>query len=138
MITTVLIMCLIGYVLTAIPLMAMFKKAGVAPLAAWVPILNMYMYTKICWCSGAFWFTLVLGIVYSVITTMGASSTSVVLAILTILLGIVSLGIHAVLCVKATRAYGYGTGFAIVLFFLPVIGWFIIGYGSSVYVGSNQ
>lgn len=138
MITTVIISCLIAYVLTSLPLSAMFQKAGEPAWKAWVPLYNSYVYTKLGWDGKIFWVMLLASFILSCVRTAGATNPSVVLAILTVLMTLIVVVLHAMLSIKISTAYGHGGGFAVGVFFVPVIFYFIIGYGSSVYVGKTE
>lgn len=101
---------LIGYILVVIALWPVFTKAGKPGWGALIPIYNTYLLVKIGGFHGA------LVILYFI------PIVNIVVAI------IVALGVG--------RAFGKGAAFSIFLLWLfAIIGYFIVGYGSSQYVG---
>ncbi len=110
MIVTSIIEFLIAYVISAIPLMKIFQKAGIESWYAWVPILNTYMLTKIA-CGNGWLFLIAL------IPCVGSLIFIIFLAI------------------KLSKAFGYGGGMIALLILLTIIGYYVIGFGSSQYQG---
>lgn len=101
---------LIGYILVVIALWPVFTKAGKPGWGALIPIYNTYLLVKIGGFHGA------LVILYFI------PIVNIIVAI------IVALGVG--------RAFQKGAAFSIFLLWLfAIIGYFIIGYGSSQYVG---
>jgi hypothetical protein len=101
---------IIGYVLVVVALWPVFTKAGKPGWGALIPIYNTYLLVKIAGFHGA------LVILYFI------PIVNIVVAI------IVALGVG--------RAFGKGAAFSIFLLWLfAIIGYFIVGYGSSRYVG---
>lgn len=138
MTATVIISCLIAYVLTSLPLSAMFQKAGEPAWKAWIPLYNSYVYTKLSWDGKIFWVMLLASFIFLCVSTAGQINPSIVLSILTVLMNLIVVVLDAMLCIKVSKAYGHSGGFAVGLFFVPIIFYFIIGYGSSVYVGKAE
>lgn len=132
-----IIIGLIGYMITALGVGAMFGKAGEAKWKAWVPVYNTYVYTKISWSAKMFWVMFIIGCVSGIVQQIGQSSTSLICAILSVILSIVLVVMVAILCSKTSKAFGHRGGYAVGLFFLPVIFQLIIGFGQSEYVGTQ-
>jgi hypothetical protein len=101
---------LIGYVVLALALWPVFRKAGKPGWGALIPIYNTYLLVKIAGYHGA------IVILYFI-------------PIVNLVVGIfVALGVG--------RAFGKGAAFSIFLLWLfAIIGYFIVGYGSAQYVG---
>ena len=103
---------LIGYVIYVIALWPVFVKAGRPGWGAIIPIYNIYLLVKIAGHHGA------IVILYFI--------------------PIVNLITAIVVAVGVGRAFGKGGGFSFFLLWLfAIIGYFIIGYGSSKYVGDG-
>ena len=98
----------VGYVLLAIGLWQVFKKSGVTPWFALIPIINLWgvlITVKRPW-----WWLLLW------------------------LIPIVNIVIAIIVAVELARKFGKGGVFAFFLLFLfPVIGCLIIGFGQSRY-----
>jgi len=101
---------IIGYVLLAIALWGVFKKAGKPAWGGFVPIYNIYLLVKIAGYHGALvilYFIPIANIVVSIIVALGVG-----------------------------RAFGKGGGFSFfLLWLLAIIGYFVVGYGGAQYVG---
>ncbi len=99
---------LIVYVLVAIALWRVFTKAGYAGWLAIIPIVNTVFLVKIAGFSG--WYTLLY------------------------LIPIVNIVFHIIVSLRTGKAFGHGAVFSIfLLWLLPIIGYFIIGFGSDRY-----
>jgi hypothetical protein len=99
---------LIWYVLYAIALWRVFTKAGYAGILAIIPIVNLFVLTRVANLSA--WLTLLY-----------------IIPIVNIILGII-------VAVRVGRGFGKGGGFSFFLLWLIAwIGLFIIGLGSSTY-----
>nr|MCR5214597.1 DUF5684 domain-containing protein [Eubacterium sp.] len=98
------------YVLQAIAMMKIFEKAGITPWYAFVPILNSYMLTKIA--TGNGWLFLL-----ALIPCVGSIIWLILVA------------------VKLAPAFGYGGGMIALLILLSIVGYYVIGFGSSQYQG---
>jgi hypothetical protein len=100
----------IVYVLIAIPLAALFAKAGIEPWKAWVPFYSTYTWLQLGGQNGHWvWLTLV---------PYGSVVTSVFLYI----------GMH-----RTGIAFGKDSGFLVLGIFLPVVWLFILGFGRDDY-----
>jgi hypothetical protein len=101
---------LLGYVIVAVALMGVFRKAGEPAWAAWVPIYNSYVLTRIAGYNPWMFLLLLIPIVNIVFSIM------------------VALGVG--------RAFGKGGAFSFFLLWLfAIIGYFVVGYGSAQFVG---
>ena len=131
-----LVVSLLYYVITALGLGRMFRKAGEPAWKAWIPVYNLYILFKLCWTTKMFWIWLVVDFAGVLISKL--NSDNLILALIAIVLGIASIVIMAKKCGRVARAYGRGTGTAVGLFFLPMIFDCILGFGESVYTAPAE
>lgn len=96
------------YLLIAIALWRVFSKAGYAGILAIIPIVNMFLLVKIAGYSawmGLLYFIPIVNFIFSIFVA-----------------------------IRLGARFGKGGGFSFFLLFLfPVIGYFIVGYGSAQY-----
>lgn len=103
---------LIGYLLVGFALMGVFKKAGEPGWAGFVPFYNSYLVVKLAGYNG--WLFLlylipIVGFVFSIFVALGLG-----------------------------RAFGKGGAFSFfLLWLLSLIGYFVVGYDSSRYIGAG-
>ena len=86
-----------------------FTKAGQPGWAAIIPIVNMYFLCLVAGRPG--WWVILMFI------------------------PLVNLIIYIILCIDVAKKFGKGGGFAVGLFFLPIIFYPILGFGSAQYQG---
>ena len=131
-----LVVSLLYYVITALGLGRMFRKAGEPAWKAWIPGYNLYILYKRCWTAKMFWIWLVVDFAGALISKL--NSDNLILSLIAIALGIASIVIMAKQCGRVARAYGRGTGTAVGLFFLPMIFDCILGFGKAVYTAPAE
>lgn len=131
-----LVVSLLYYVITALGLGRMFRKAGEPAWKAWIPGYNLYILYKRCWTAKMFWIWLVLDFAGMLINKLRGDN--LILSLIVIILGIASIVIMAKHCGRVARAYGRGAGTAVGLFFLPMIFDCILGFGKSVYTAPAE
>jgi hypothetical protein len=106
--TTYGVIGFIVYVITVIALWKVFTKAGHAGWLAIIPIVNLFVLTKIAGFS--YW----MGLLY--------------------LIPIVNIILHIVVALRVGKGFGKGAGFSIFLLWLfSFIGYLILGFGSDTY-----
>ena len=115
----VLVVSLLYYVITALGLGRMFRKAGEPAWKAWIPGYNLYILYKRCWTAKMFWIWLALDFVCMLVNKL--NSDNLILSLIVIVFGIASIVIMAKQCGRVARAYGRGIGTAVGLFFFPMI-----------------
>ena len=106
--------CVASILLTALLiacLWAIYEKAGEHGWAALVPIYGTYVLFKITWGNGLFF--------------------------LLALIPIVNLAVSIVTAWKLSASFDGGTGTFLLLLFLPVIGYPILAFGDSEYMGAG-
>lgn len=125
------------YFLSVIPLGRMFQKAGVENWRAYIPVYNGYIYAKLVWNENAFWVMLVLGIISGAIGKV-FGGVSFLLTLVNMGVSIALIVYQAKFALRASRAYGHDVGYAVGLFFVPTIFWYVIGFGNSEYIAPQS
>jgi hypothetical protein len=106
--TTYGVIGLIVYIVTVIALWKVFTKAGHAGWLAIIPIVNLFVLTKIAGFS--YW----MGLLY--------------------LIPIVNIILHIIVALRVGKGFGKGAAFSIFLLWLfSFIGYLILGFGSDTY-----
>lgn len=101
---------LVGYILYVLALWPVFKKAGFPGWGALIPIYNTYVLVKISGHHGAW--------------------------VLLYLIPIVNIVISIIVAIGVGKAFEKGGAFSFFLLWLfSLIGYFIVGYGESRYIG---
>ena len=141
---SVLICALIYYILFVIATWRIFKKAGEAGWKSLIPIYNTYILYKIAGMKKWFWILLIVSCIVSVITSsMGfdthnlannnLAGANLFALFVTIAEAIFAIVISIMYCIRTSRAFGHGAGYAVGLFFLQIIFLMILGFGKSKY-----
>lgn len=100
----------IGWILVAIPLSALFRKTGIEPWKAWLPFYSTYTWLRLGGQPGHWvWLSLI---------PYGSTVTSIFLYI----------GMH-----RTGKAFGKDSGFLVLGIFLPWVWLFILGFGRDEY-----
>ena len=136
MVIVVLVVSLLYYVITALGLGRMLRKAGEPAWKAWIQGYNLYILYKRCWTAKMFWIWLALDFVCMLVNKL--NSDNLILSLIVIVFGIASIVIMAKQCGRVARAYGRGIGTAVGLFFFPMIFDCILGFGKSVYTAPEE
>ena len=132
-----LIFALVWWILQIIANWNIFTKAGEAGWKSLIPIYGDYVSYKIAWQTSYFWLSFILGIVASYVASANPDE-GMFLAVIVTLLRIVLTVINIMYCVKLSRAFGHGIGFAIGLILLQPIFLLILGFGSDPYYGADR
>ena len=104
------VLAVVSYVLIAIPLSALFRKTGVEPWKAWVPVYSTYTWLRLGGQNGNWaWLSFV---------PYGSIVPSIFLYI----------GMH-----RTGKAFGKDTGFLVLGIFLPWVWLVILGFGRDQY-----
>ena len=127
-----LIFALVWWILQIIANWNIFTKAGEAGWKSLIPIYGDYISYKIAWQTSYFWLSFILGIVASYVSSANLNE-SMFLTVIATLLRIVIAVINIIYCVKLSKAFGHGIGFAIGLILLQPIFLLILGFGSDQY-----
>ena len=134
-----LVFAFIWWLLQIIANWNIFTKAGEAGWKSIIPVYSDYISYKIAWQPSYFWLVFVLGIITSVANGMAdpnVTNTTILLivSLIRIILAIISI----LYCIKLSRAFGHGIGFAIGLMFLQPIFMLILGFGNDPYYGADR
>ena len=132
-----LILALVWWILQIIANWNIFTKAGEAGWKSLIPIYGDYVSYKIAWQTSYFWLSFILGIVASYVASANPDE-GMFLAVIVTLLRIVLTVINIMYCVKLSRAFGHGIGFAIGFILLQPIFLLILGFGSDPYYGADR
>ena len=136
---TFIILILAMVVLLVVAWWKLYTKAGEKGWKSLIPIYNQYILCKICWKPYMCWVILGCsfgaGIINAVFGIGANTNTSVVAAIIYIVLMIVNLVLYILYNNKLSKAYGHGVGFTLGLMFFPNIFLLILAFGKSEYVG---
>ena len=132
-----LILALVWWILQIIANWNIFTKAGEAGWKSLIPIYGDYVSYKIAWQTSYFWLSFILGIVASYVSSANLNE-SIFLTVIATLLRIVIAVINIMYCIKLSRAFGHGIGFAIGLILLQPIFLLILGFGSDPYYGADR
>ncbi len=137
------VVCIVLYILQVIANWRIFTKAGEAGWKSIIPLVNSYTSFKIAWKTVYFWLSL-LGVIattvgYSLLPAVDGSTAGSPAAMPLICCGLIVAGVlNIVFCVKLSKAFGHGVGFALGLIFLNPVFLLILGLGGSQYVGADN
>ena len=122
---------IIRYLLNAIGLCTMYRKAGVAPWKAFIPVYNTYNNYKLSWNREMFTLSVVLDIVLislggaeTLIPQLAAAATGITLIVVTVKQNI-----------KMAKLFGKGAGTGIALVLFHGITSLILGLGKAEFQG---
>ena len=134
-----LVFAFIWWLLQIIANWNIFTKAGEAGWKSIIPVYSDYISYKIAWQPSYFWLVFVLGIITSVANGMADPNGTITTILLIVSLIRIILAIISILyCIKLSRAFGHGSGFAIVLMFLQPSFMLILGFGNDPYYGADR
>lgn len=136
---TYVVLALAWWILQIVANWKIFTKAGQAGWKSIIPIYGDYVSYKIAWQTSYFWLSFILEVVVSCIDTfMNPTGENIACAAIVILINLVLAVISIMYCVKLSRAFGRGIGFAIGLIFLQPIFLLILAFSDSQYYGANK
>ena len=121
------IFCVIRYLLTAIGYSTMYRKAGVAPWKAFIPVYNTYNNYKISWNGKMFALAAAL---YILMSTLGGAE-ALVLQLAAAAASIALIVVAVKQNIKMAKLFGKGAGTGIALIFFPGITSLILGLGKA-------
>ena len=122
---------IIRYLMHAIGLCTMYRKAGVAPWKAFIPVYNTYNNYKLSWKGKLFFLAAALNIATSVLGafTEGAMAFVSIAASIGLIYMVVKQNI------KMAKLFGKGAGTGIALILFPGITSLILGMGKAEFQG---
>ncbi|MBQ6375955.1 hypothetical protein IJJ37_03460 [Candidatus Saccharibacteria bacterium] len=133
------IFMVIFYILLVIAGWKILKKAGEPGWKILIPIYNIYMLFKIVGMKNWFWGLIGVSFITSLIASLGSgynyetNSISTLAAVMTALNSAFVIVVNVLYCIRTSKAFHHGAGFAIGLFFLQNIFLLILGFGKSKY-----
>ncbi len=141
---SVVIFAFVVYILQIIAWWKVFEKAGEKGWKSLIPFYNLYIAFRIVGMKNWFWCVLGLGVVAGIVSSATGFDTNnvkfdslegaaLVGAIVYCVTGIIAIIIQIVQCVRLSKAFGHGIGFALGLIFFGPIFLMILGFGKSKY-----
>ena len=122
----------VWFFISAIGYFKMFKKAGQRGWFAFIPVLREYALFRMSWTMQAFAVNIVLLGIFQI-----AEEADGILAGIAVLVGgIAWIVIQAKLMLRVAKSFGKGTGWALLLFFVPFVATMILGFSSAEYQGN--
>ena len=122
-----IIITVIRYLLQAIGYSKMYRKAGVEPWKAFIPVYNTYNNYKISWNGKMFFLSAALYI----LLTAFSNSAMLALQLVSAAAGIALIVVTVKQNVKMAKRFGKGAGTGIALVFFPGITSLILGLGKA-------
>ena len=124
---------IVRYLMRAIGLSAMYRKAGVAGWKAFIPYYRSYIRFKFAWNTKCFW----IFFISTVIFQLFSESENLLLSLLGLAGGILFLVVSMKLDIRVAKSFGKSTGWGVLLFFFPFIVSLILGFGKAEYIGNT-
>ena len=121
----------IRYLMKGIGYSTMYRKAGVAPWKAFIPVYNTYNNYKNSWNGKMFFLSAALYILLN--TLMGVESLA--LQLVAAAAGIALIVVDMKQNIKMAKLFGKGNGTGVALFFFPGIASLILGLGKAEFQG---
>ena len=112
----------------------MFQKAGQRSWFAFIPLLRDFAMFKMAWTGKAF----VINTVLLAVFRLCGESESILVGLVAAIAGIAWIVVQVKLLLRVAKSFGKGTGWGLLLFFLPFIGSMILGFGSAEYLGNPE
>ena len=112
----------------------MFQKAGQRSWFAFFPLLRDFALFKMAWNLKCF----IISTVLLAVLEIFGESDAFLLSILAAVCGIAWIVMQVKLTLRVAKSFGKGTGWALLLFFLPFIATLILGFGSAEYLGNPE
>lgn len=144
MLATLGIVAVVFSVMLIIAEWKILTKAGEPGWKSLIPIYNVYMFYKIAGVKNWFWYTIIISVVCSLVTSFGGGlnfnndgqivgnpSALAIFGYAAQAIATLIIGIYA--NYKLAKAFGKGAGFTVGLVLLPSIFTLILGFGSAKY-----
>ena len=123
---------LIWFLVPAIGFFKMLKKGGQRGWFAFIPILRDYALFKMAWTVKAF----IICTVLLVVLQIGGESENIVVSLVAAASGIAYIVMQVKLMLRLAKSFGKGTGWGLLLFFVPFVSTMILGFGKAEYLGN--
>ena len=117
----------IRYLLTAIGYSKMYRKAGIAPWKAFIPVYNTYNNYKLSWNVEMF----ALSVILYMLATSLAGAEALVAQLAAAAAGITLIVVMVKQNIMMAKLFGKGAGTGIALMFFPGITALILGLGKA-------
>jgi hypothetical protein len=132
--TLMAIGALIWFLVPAFGFFKMLKKGGQRGWFAFIPLLRDYALFKMAWTVKAF----IICTVLLAVLQLGGESENIVVSLVAAVSGIAYIVMQVKLMLRLAKSFGKGTGWGLLLFFIPFIAALILGFGSAEYVGNPE
>ena len=132
--TLMVIGAAVWFFVSAIGYFKMFKKAGQCGWFAFIPFLREFAMFRMAWTVKAF----IVSTVLLAVVQFSGESDSIIVGLVAAVLGIAWIVMQVKLVLRVAKSFGKGTGWALLLFFVPFIAALILGFGSAEYVGNPE
>lgn len=138
----IVILCIAAglWLLTAVARWRTFNKMGEAGWKAFIPLYGSYVLYSKCWDKKAALYYVCATIVYAFFQAgvyKGTTQlTTILCSIAELIIAIEVLYLSIRINFRMSKAFGHGYGFGFGLWLLPFIFTFVLGFGSSKYIGN--
>ena len=132
--TLMVIGAAVWFFVSAIGYFKMFKKAGQCGWFAFVPFLREFAMFRMAWTVKAF----VVNTVLLAVVQFCEGSENILAGLVVAVLGIAWIVMQVKLVLRVAKSFGKGTGWALLLFFVPFVATLILGFGNAVYLGTPE
>ena len=124
----------VWFLVSAIGYFKMFQKAGQRSWFAFIPLLREYALFKMSWTIKAFAISTVLLAVFECCN----EEEQILAGLLAAICGVIWLVMQVKLMLRVAKSFGKGTGWALLLIFVPFVATLILGFGSAEYLGNPE
>ena len=124
----------VWFFVSAIGYYKMFQKGGQRGWFAFIPFLREFALFKMSWTVKAFVISTVLVAVFEA----GNEAERILVSLPAIICGVIWLVMQVKLMLRVAKSFGKGTGWALLLIFVPFVATLILGFGSAQYLGNPE
>ena len=132
--TLMVIGAAVWFFVSAIGYYQMFRKSGQRGWFAFIPLLRDFALFKMSWTLKAFVISTVLLAVFECCN----EEEQILAGLLAAICGIIWLVMQVKLMLRVAKSFGKGTGWALLLIFVPFVATLILGFGSAEYLGNPE
>ena len=132
--TLMVIGAAVWFFVSAIGYVKMFQKAGQRSWFAFIPLLREFAMFKMSWSLKAF----VISTVLVAVVQFCGNSEDILVSLVAAVFGIAWIVMQVKLMLRVAKSFGKGTGWALLLFFVPFVATLILGFGSAEYLGDPE
>ena len=119
----------VWFFVSAIGYFKMFKKAGQRGWFAFIPFLREFALFRMAWTLKAF----IISTALLAVMQLCGETENIIAGLVAAVFGIAWIVMQVKLVLRVAKSFGKGTGWALLLFFVPFVATLILGFGSAVY-----